>query len=178
MLLPPPDKPKAKKGKRYGKRQTSADSPALSTVEDATVDMIDGIEPPQAKQFPIDDWEEETGHVFDEDDVEEVAKMVTWYFVKWDDLQYDQCKSALRFIVQADISATWDTPPPPSNERLYEAYKTALRRYLRDRKVVIPVLDRKQCDRRELTAEKFTRPPSAQPECIKGGVRYIPSRMT
>jgi hypothetical protein len=55
---------------------------------------VDGIEPRSDEQMNIDDWEEETGRELNENDADEVAKLVTWYYVKWDDLQYDQCKSA------------------------------------------------------------------------------------
>jgi hypothetical protein len=74
---------------------------------------------------------------------------------------------------EADGVATWDTPPPVNHKKLYDAYKDALRRYLRDRKVIIPILDEKQCERREIKAEKFTRPPSTQPKCIVGGVSCL-----
>lgn len=75
--------------------------------------------------------------------------------------------------VQADSIATWDTPPPVENTKLYDAYKDALRRYLRDRNIVIPILDQKQIERREIKAEKFTRPPATQPKCIVGGVKLF-----
>jgi hypothetical protein len=172
MLLPPPSKAKARgKGPKNVSRSTSTD---LAESGDATTDMIDGIEPPREQQVGIDDWELATGRNLDENDVDEVAKLVTWYYVKWDDLQYDQCQlsRALR-IAQADNIATWDTPPPVENTKLYDAYKVALRRYLRDRNIVIPILDKKQIERREITAAKFTRPPTTQPKCIVGGVSFV-----
>jgi hypothetical protein len=71
----------------------------------------------------------------------------------------------------ADSSATWDTPPPLDSD-LYPAFKTALKRYLRDRLVVIPILSEKEREKRETKAANFTRPPTKQPECIVGGVSY------
>ena len=86
MLLPPTPKAKGK-GRKNNSRSASTEASG-----DAAIDMIDGIEPPRDQQVGIDDWEREAGRKLDEDDVEEVAKLVTWYFVKWDDLQYDQCQ--------------------------------------------------------------------------------------
>jgi hypothetical protein len=170
MLLPPPSKAKGK-GRKNVSRSTSTD---LAESVDATIDMVDGIEPSREQQVSIDDWELATGRNLDENDVEEVAKLVTWYYVKWDDLQYDQCQLFLALpMAKADSIATWDTPPPVENTKLYDAYKVALRRYLRDRNIVIPILDRKQIERREITAAKFTRPPTTQPKCIVGGVSFL-----
>ena len=86
MLLPPIPKAKGK-GRKNNSRSASTEASG-----DATIDTIDGIEPPRDQQVGIDDWEREAGRKLDEDDVEEVAKLVTWYYVKWDDLQYDQCQ--------------------------------------------------------------------------------------
>jgi hypothetical protein len=72
----------------------------------------------------------------------------------------------------ADYSATWDTPPPIDSD-LYPAFKTALKRYLRDRLVVIPILSEKEREKRETKAANFTRPPTKQPECIVGGVSFL-----
>jgi hypothetical protein len=72
----------------------------------------------------------------------------------------------------ADSSATWDTPPP-IDSNLYPAFKTALKRYLRDRLVVVPILSEKEREKRESKAAKFTRPPTKQPECIVGGVSFL-----
>lgn len=69
----------------------------------------------------------------------------------------------------ADSSATWDTPPCLDSD-LYPPFKTALKRYLRDRLVVIPILSGKEREKRETKAARFTRPPTKQPECIVGGV--------
>lgn len=94
MLLPPP--PKAKKKPRKNVSRNRRDTSESITLDygDATDTMVDGIEPYANKQMNIDDWETETGRKLIEDDVDEVAKLVTWYYVKWDDLQYDQCESA------------------------------------------------------------------------------------
>jgi hypothetical protein len=95
MLLrtPPRAKKNARKNLSKSRRNTSelTESPDYG---DATETMVDGIEPPADLQMNIDDWEEATGRELGEDDVDEVAKLITWYYVKWDDLQYDQCESA------------------------------------------------------------------------------------
>lgn len=67
------------------------------------------------------------------------------------------------------VSACWDTPPPATSP-LYEVYKRALRRYLRARQVVIPVLTASQCRAREARAEMPYSPPESQPKSIVGGV--------
>jgi hypothetical protein len=96
MLLPPPPKMKKKPPKKISRNtRNTSESSITPDYGDATTDMVDGIEPYSDKQMHIDDWEETTGRALGEDDVDEVAKLVTWYYVKWDDLQYDQCKSAL-----------------------------------------------------------------------------------
>ena len=60
--------------------------------EEAKKGFKDGIEPPADSQVDIDDWEEETGRHLTPDDVDQVARLVTWCYVKWDDLQYEQCE--------------------------------------------------------------------------------------
>lgn len=87
MLLPPPAKPKIKKGAR---RSRSAS--IFETDQDAADHIDGGIWPAEDLQMAIDDWEDKTGHALGPDDVDQVAKLVTWCFVKWDDLQYDQCE--------------------------------------------------------------------------------------
>jgi hypothetical protein len=54
--------------------------------------LPDGLEPEPEDRIEIDEWEEQTGRELFEEDAESVAKYVTWCFVKWDDLQYDQCE--------------------------------------------------------------------------------------
>jgi len=98
MLLPPP--PKAKKNARKNLSRSKRNSSELTeTLDygDATETMVDGIEPSADEQMNIDDWEEASGRELNEDDVDEVAKLITWYYVKWDDLQYDQCQSAFTY---------------------------------------------------------------------------------
>jgi hypothetical protein len=72
-------------------------------------------------------------------------------------------------IQPTDHSATWDTPPPVSGP-LYPAFKHALKRYLRARKVEIPILSAAQVQNRDRRLAKIPQPPQEQPECIKGGV--------
>ncbi|WRT67913.1 uncharacterized protein IL334_004887 [Kwoniella shivajii] len=116
--------------------------------------LKDGQEPPRDMQMDIDLWEEKTNRDLDEDDIDEVAGLVTWCFVKWDDLQYDQ--------------STWDTPPPATSP-LYPAFKRALARFLRARKVDIPVLTGEQRTIRDSAAAGLFNPPKEQSECIVGG---------
>ncbi|ORY25961.1 SNF2 family N-terminal domain-domain-containing protein [Naematelia encephala] len=70
--------------------------------------LPDGLMPPPEKRLDIDLWEEAAGRDLTEDDLDEVAPLVTWCFFKWDDLQYDQ--------------SCWDTPPPLDSP-LYPAFK-------------------------------------------------------
>ncbi|WVQ96611.1 hypothetical protein IAU59_003716 [Kwoniella sp. CBS 9459] len=123
--------------------------------------LKDGAQPPKDMMVDIDEWEERTGRELDESDVDEIAGLVTWCFVKWDDLQYDQ--------------STWDTPPPTSSP-LYLAFKRALARYLQARNVEIPVLTPSACKRRDSGAEKLYVPPKEQPDCIVGG-KLMPFQM-
>jgi hypothetical protein len=99
MLLPPPSKaPKAKSkanghaktatSNRRGQRVILSASASTGSPEvgewshQATI--RDGIEPPFEEQMDIDDWEEATGRVLDGDDVDEVAGLVTWCYVRSD----------------------------------------------------------------------------------------------
>jgi len=93
LLTPPPKAKKARKNISRSRRSTS-ETTGTPNYGDATETMVDGIEPSAAEQMNIDDWEEAAGRELNENDVDEVAKLITWYYVKWDDLQYDQCKSA------------------------------------------------------------------------------------
>jgi len=127
MLLPPLPKAKKKARKNLSKAQRDvSESSSTPDYGDATITMIDGIEPDSDKQMHIDDWEEATGSELDEDDVEEVAKLITWYYVKWDDLQYDQCQSAIPHRhVEADVQPHGTLPHP--RPRLYCMTHTRMR---------------------------------------------------
>lgn len=61
----------------------------------------DGIQPPESGAVWIDTWEEMTDRALTEDDLDEIAPLVTWSFVKWCDLQYDQGKA--RLDLEADV---------------------------------------------------------------------------
>ncbi|WVF69124.1 hypothetical protein IAT40_003898 [Kwoniella sp. CBS 6097] len=185
MLLPPSTvKGKGKPVQRRGQRITSASvsvsdsargSPApaeegepaagdpLNPAEDMRADLglKDGAQPPKDMMVDIDSWEGRTGRELDENDVDEIAGLVTWCFVKWDDLQYDQ--------------STWDTPPPTSSP-LYPAFKRALGRYLQARNIEIPVLTPTACKRRDDGAAQIYVPPKEQPDCIVGG-KLMPFQM-
>ncbi|OCF72795.1 hypothetical protein I204_06024 [Kwoniella mangroviensis CBS 8886] len=179
MLLPPRQRAKlstTKRGKRIMSTSLSAsasetgqgNSSALANGERSPADEMrrqyglrDGQKPPAEMQMDIDTWEEKAGRELDEDDVDEVAGLVTWCFVKWDDLQYDQ--------------STWDTPPP-TDSPLYPAFKHALARFLRSRKIEIPVLTPNQVRLRDTNAEGLYVPPTNQPDCIVGG-QLMPFQM-
>nr|XP_019045482.1 hypothetical protein I302_05872 [Kwoniella bestiolae CBS 10118]OCF24412.1 hypothetical protein I302_05872 [Kwoniella bestiolae CBS 10118] len=176
MLLPPRQtaKPAMKRGKRIMSNSLSAsasDSGHATPIRNGDLSpademrrqygLKDGQKPPEEMQLDIDIFEEKTGRDLDENDVDEIAGLVTWCFVKWDDLQYDQ--------------STWDTPPP-TNSPLYPAFKRALARYLRSRKVVIPVLTPAQARVRDEGAEGLYVPPENQPDCIVGG-QLMPFQM-
>jgi hypothetical protein len=118
MLVPP--KPKAKPKpkhqalKRGGRVLSVSASPSPSN-DDEDVQVVaphrpDGMEPPSTDRMDIDVWEESTGKTLTERDIDMVAPLVTWCLVsqvmkptelaadglvkvKWDDLQYDQCRS-------------------------------------------------------------------------------------
>ncbi|WOO77567.1 Chromodomain-helicase-DNA-binding protein 4 [Vanrija pseudolonga] len=149
MLLPP----KKRKGKGKAKsngRVIESDSES----EESDWEPVNGKEPPIEKAVEIERWESMAGRKLSEDDVDEVATLVTWFLAKWDDLQYDQ--------------SCWDTPPPVDSE-LYPAFKHALKRYLAARRVKIPVLNDKQIKARERLARTSRAPPNEQPECVVGG---------
>lgn len=64
----------------------------------STYDGIDGLIPEdEGDLIPIDEWEHRAGRQLEEDDVDEIAGMVSWLLAKWDDLQYDQCTCPLSF---------------------------------------------------------------------------------
>lgn len=167
-MLVPPSRPKAK-----GKHDRSRSSSVFDVEEDDIDGLTDGVEPPQDMQVNIDEWERMTDRDLGPEDTDQVAKLVTWCYVKWDDLQYDQCKLSSTELCPSHaadlLSATWDTPPPKDSS-LYPAFQRALGRYLAARKVEIPILSRQECERREAKAARFFKPPDKQPECIVGGV--------
>ena len=106
MLLPPKSVKKANNAKRNN-RILSA-SPTSSGSEKKGVngsnelagpnkDEIersikrDGVEPPEEERMDIDDWEKKAGRVLTEEDVDEVARMVTWCFVTPFPFASDNC---------------------------------------------------------------------------------------
>jgi hypothetical protein len=55
-------------------------------------ELEDGIQPPQDYMIDINRWENTAGRHLTEDDADEIAPRITWFYAKWQDLQYDQCK--------------------------------------------------------------------------------------
>ncbi|KAL1408199.1 hypothetical protein Q8F55_005004 [Vanrija albida] len=143
MLLPP----KGRKGKGKGKGKANG-RVVVSDLESEESDWepVDGQMPPVEKALEIERWENMAGRRLSEDDVDEVAPLVTWFLGKWDDLQYDQFDS-----------------------ELYPAFKHALKRYLAARRVKIPILNDQQIKARERLARTIGAPPNEQPECVVGG---------
>lgn len=86
MLLPP------QPGAKANPKRSKARPDVFEVDEEDLRALKDGVEPPSDAQMEIDDWEEETGRDLGPDDVDRVARLVTWCYVKWDDLQYEQCK--------------------------------------------------------------------------------------
>ncbi|WWD18597.1 hypothetical protein CI109_103050 [Kwoniella shandongensis] len=176
MLLPPGDykkksldknsrrilSPSASTSERSSPTPSGAGS-AANRVEELRTELglKEGIQPPQDMRVEIDEWERRTGRELQEGDVDELAGLVSWCFVKWDDLQYEQ--------------SCWDTPPLSSSP-LYPAYKRALARFLGSRRVNIPVLSQEQCRRRDAEAARAFVPPQQQPDCVVGG-KLMPFQM-
>ncbi|CAK9780669.1 hypothetical protein CC85DRAFT_293493 [Cutaneotrichosporon oleaginosum] len=153
-LAPPKNVRKFKtKGKKEKRKRVISSGSDEDELDDDVV-LRDGIQPPTSAGVWIDDWEELTGRMLTRDDLDEIAPLVTWSFVKWRDLQYDQ--------------ACGDTPPPVDGP-LYPAYKEALGRHLDARLVTVPILTQKECAERERFAENFGDPPAEQPDCVVGG---------
>ncbi|GMK53689.1 hypothetical protein CspeluHIS016_0102750 [Cutaneotrichosporon spelunceum] len=154
-LFPP------KNAKKLSKTHKGANRRRVISSSDEDEDELDdevvqrgGIQPPANAAVWIDDWEELAGRRLTRDDLDEIAPLVTWIFVKWCDLQYDQ--------------ACADTPPPVDSP-LYSAYKQALGRYLDARLVTVPVLTSAQCKERDEMAMRFGDPPKEQPNWVVGG---------
>jgi hypothetical protein len=141
---------------------------------DSLPELPDGVEPDPADRIEIDDWEKQTRRKLEAEDVDEVARLATWCFVKWDDLQHDQCELSIRLVAlrRADGGATWDTPPPKGSA-LYPAFKRALGRYLKARRVEVPILGRKEQERRDDCVNKKYTPPNTQPACVVGGASQL-----
>ncbi|WVR06458.1 hypothetical protein IAU60_003489 [Kwoniella sp. DSM 27419] len=172
MLLPPAKKVAAlsqknvqRRGQRImsesgsessGQSQQDRENGRSSPADEMRIrlGLKDGQQPPSDMLMAIDEYEQSARRVLNADDVDEVAGLITWCFVKWDDLQYDQ--------------STWDTPPPATSS-LYPAFKRALARFLQARRVDIPVLSPAQARERDLNAEKAYVPPKEQPDCVVGG---------
>lgn len=67
-------------------------------------------------------------------------------------------------------TATWDTPPSPSDKLEHEGLAKAFKRYLKGRSVEIPVLRRDEEARRDSRSATDFRNFEKQPDCIVGGV--------
>lgn len=103
MVLPPSSKAKSKTKTKISRSRSQS---VFELDEDARKGLKDGIEPPANQQIDIDEWEQETGRELGSDDVDQVAKLVTWCYVKWDDLQYDQCESQLLLSLRMGTGLT------------------------------------------------------------------------
>jgi hypothetical protein len=101
MLLPPQEA-KGKEGQSNRGYRVGLES------EESDWEPVDGEKPPVEKAVEIERWENMAGRKLSEDDIDEVAPLVTWFMAKWDDLQYDQCESHEGARL---TTACWDTPP-------------------------------------------------------------------
>lgn len=142
-LLPPKASRKAKR-----RIEDSDDEDDLSEV------LRDGIAPPTSLAVPIRNWELRAERQLTADDIDEVAPLVTWALIKWQNLQYDE--------------ACYDTPPSKDSP-LYPAFRKALQRYLAGRQVKIPVLSESAARQRDQEAALMKDPPEGQPDCVTGG---------
>ncbi|KAG6854233.1 hypothetical protein C0991_009251 [Blastosporella zonata] len=88
-------------------------------LEERELAFDQGEQPSDQLVERVSEWEERTGRVFTEQDIE----LVAWAFIKWQDLGYDE--------------ASWDSPPRPSGYG-HEAYRSALHRYIYSRTVIVP----------------------------------------
>lgn len=160
-LLPP-------KNRKKKSSQVARNRVVSSESDDSDPELEDGIQPPEPYMVEINRWENMADRKLTADDVDEIAPQVTWFFAKWQDLQYDQCRSP---VVVALTTACFDTPPSPDDEIRYPAFKRALGRYLTSRRTLIPVLSARDCNARDRRAADLANedPPKEQPECITGG---------
>lgn len=142
-LLPPK---KSRKAKRRIEDSDDEDDPSEI--------LQDGIAPPTSLAVPIRNWELRAERQLTADDVDEVAPLVTWALIKWQNLQYDE--------------ACYDTPPSKDSP-LYPAYRKALQRYLAGRQVKIPILSQTAARQRDEEARLMKDPPEGQPDCVRGG---------
>ena len=56
---------------------------------------------------------------------------------------------------------------------MYTAFKRALERYLKARRVRIPILDDKAQEKRDDCVNRRYQPPDRQPDCVVGGVSNV-----
>ncbi|RDB29203.1 Chromatin remodeling factor mit1 [Hypsizygus marmoreus] len=121
-----------KKGKQKASR--------IASDEDSDGDFQDSIEKERTLAFEqgeqpngdlmetVSEWEKRKGREFSLDNTDQVV----WAFFKWNDLGYDE--------------ATWDSPPLPEDPT-YQAFRTALQRFIDSRLVIVPRHSQSYCDK-------------------------------
>ncbi|KAG7450689.1 uncharacterized protein BT62DRAFT_985010 [Guyanagaster necrorhizus] len=107
-------------------RRTSSDEEMEDDTDnsfgsDYNAAFSSGEQPHNSLLETVDDWEERTGDDFTTENIE----LVVWAFIKWDDLGYDE--------------ASWDSPPQKT-DITYQAFESALSRYINSRTVQVPKL--------------------------------------
>lgn len=97
MLLPPKlvvrkkfGRPAKRQARIISESESETSKTGTTTPKVAATERPDGIEPPPEDMMDIDTWEARTGRDLDEDDVDEVAGMVTWCFVSLGPKSCDQ----------------------------------------------------------------------------------------
>jgi hypothetical protein len=90
MLLPPkpvekkkPVRPVKRQARIISESESETSKAGTTTPKVPATERPDGIKPPHEDMVEINTWETRTGRELDEDDVDEVAGMVTWCFVSW-----------------------------------------------------------------------------------------------
>jgi hypothetical protein len=88
----------------------------------------------------IPDWEQRTQETFT---IKNISQVV-WAFFKWNDLGYDEGRHIPPGcdLVLTCIKATWDSPPLPEDAG-YQAFLTAMKRFIDSRSVIVPKRSKK-----------------------------------
>lgn len=82
MLIPPIAK--RKKRIRQQRARILSESPSTASPEpdESSWTGPDGLEPPLSQRIDVDEWERKRGRVLTQDDTDEVARLVSWCFVR------------------------------------------------------------------------------------------------
>lgn len=92
--------PKARNPRNRIESDSELDESGATESKEVKYDLpalVDGLEPYPEDRIEIDEWERLNHDHLNEGDVDRIIGLVTWCFVKWDDLQYDQCELGSTF---------------------------------------------------------------------------------